>query len=444
MKRILPFLITCGLVAILMVATIFAPQTYAAEQMTGFSIAPAELSFNVRAESPSQQATLTLTNSYNTALHLTAELQSIDELGARLVPSGPADEQLNHAVKLSATDITVPAKGNIQLQVAVDGTWLTDGGHYASLVLSERSASTGQSGFRSAIAVSLFIIKNEHIRTDLRLAGLSFDRPLLSLPKSVSLTLSNHGNTHIIPRASVVVYDGQDIVSKAVINTESALLLPDRQANFTAKFDTYKRFWLPRRLVVRTMYRIDGSDIQLVKEQSIWHIPFVDSIGLVALAIAAWRWRRQLRRICANLVKRIKRATRTKAHKKPPKHNSAASPTNSAAGLSTTVHTHQPVASVEKSPEPTSQPSLQEALSTAVSRPKPTAAVHHITIQVKEGASTPPQPLTSHVKPSIKKAKKNTKTVAAKNTKARATKAAKTGTKTAKKPTTRAPKKKAQ
>jgi len=261
---------------------------------TGLTVTPAQLSFIVQANDPSKTAEITLANSYNSPLRMTAELQGIDEQAARLVPSGSVDEQIDNAVKLSATDITVPAKGTYKLQVSLNGTWLSDGGHYATLVLTERSDIGASSGFQSAVAVNLFIIRNEHIRTDLQLTAVTFDNPLLSLPKSASIVLKNKGNTHIIPRASIIVYDGDDAVSKAVVNSNSALLLPGDEQRFTVKLDTLKRFWLPRKLTAHIMYRIDGSDVQLMKTMTLWHVPFVDIVALAALVYAIWHWRRYL------------------------------------------------------------------------------------------------------------------------------------------------------
>lgn len=282
----------------------------------GLTVTPAQLSFIVQADTPNKSAELQLTNSYTSPLHLTAVPQGIDEQAARLVPSGSVEQQIGNAVKISATDIVVPAMSTYTLSVSVDGTQLSDGGHYATLVLTQRSDGGSASGFQSAVAVNLFIIKNEHIRTDLELVGMTFDNPLLSLPKSASIVLRNKGNTHVIPRASIIVYDGDDIVSKAVVNSSSTLLLPGDEQRFAVKLDTLKRFWLPRKLTARTMYRIDGSDIQLVKIQTLWHVPLVDSVGLIALLYLVWYWRRSIRRRYAKLHEMTRRYFYMLKHKK--------------------------------------------------------------------------------------------------------------------------------
>jgi hypothetical protein len=440
MRRSLYIPIVGIFVISMFVASIFQ-QAHAATQgpQAGFSVSPAQLSFMVRADNPTQTKELIITNSYTSPLRLSAELQSIDEQGVRLVPNGPIDDQLQKAIKVSATDITVPAKGSYQLQIAIDGTWLSDGGHYVSLVLSQRSTISSNSGFRSAVAVNLFIIKNEHIRTNLQLISLSFDRPLLSLPKTVSLVLRNEGNTHIVPRASVIVYDGEDVVSKAVVNTNSTILLPNHEEKFTVKLDTYRRYWLPRRLIARTMYRIDGSDIQLMKEQVLWHIPFVDIIGILAAGFMAWRWRRSIRTSYLRLKKRAKAIY----HSRKQKH---------AAKQPQSVHTHkvEPVTSEVKtinnpvehvasvvqgqSEIPSRHITIQGPSSDA---PKiTTPEVKRITITLKEESAAAPS--RSMPKKSTSRSKKQP----AKKTKTPTKTGAKKSSKTVKKPAAKSTKKK--
>lgn len=348
---------------------------------SGLSVSPAQASFVVTAENPSQTKTLRITNSYTTPIRLTVEFQAIDEVGARLVPSGSLDEQLANAIKTSETDIVIPANSSYDLRIAVDGKWLADGGHYASLLLSQRTTVSASSGFRSALAVNLFIIKNEHIRTSLTLTDVSFDRPLLSLPKTVSLVLQNSGNTHVVPRASVILYDGQDIVSKAVINTNSSLLLPGHSEKFTEKMDTLKRFWLPRRLIARTMYRIDGSDIQLVKEQVMWHIPLVDVMGLLAVILIVWRWRRDIRGIWTALHRVTKTYLLAKRRKKTAKKPSIrAIRTTGAVALTTKED--------KKIPQRTTRP--------VITRPE---LDHSATRHVADDDALPPQALSETAKP---------------------------------------------
>lgn len=298
--------IQAAVLAVTLLCGVAASRT-ANAQAAGFTVAPAQLSFTVNPADRSQTSTVTITNTYDVTLQLTAELQAIDESGVRLVPAGPVDAVLASTVKLSATDITVPPHGSYPLRVSVtDGVQLADGGHYASLVLTQRPITGTASTFRSAVSVNVFIIKNQNIRTDLQLAGLSVKHTLFSLPSTVTATFKNLGNTHIVPRGSVSIYEGQTLIGKAVLNTNSQLLLPGRQAEFMAPVEIYSRPLLPRQLRVQTMYRIEGSDVQLMHEQVFWHVPFIDVVVLIGVIGIIWWRRRQIGRLLAKTAGAIR------------------------------------------------------------------------------------------------------------------------------------------
>lgn len=296
---------------VLLLLTVLFPLTNpmsaraATTQPAGIIVAPALLSFTIQPGAGIQTNTLTITNSYDISQRLVADIQAIDETSARLVPTGPVNEVLARAIKLSATDITIPAHGNFTLQVAVDATSLSDGGHYASLVLTQRSSTTVPSGFLSAVSVNLFIIKNENIRTNLQLTKFHTNRTLFTLPTSAAATFRNLGNTHIVPRASVSIFDGQTLIAKSVVNANSQLVFPNQQANFTAPFEIYGNLLLPRKLQLKMMYRIDSSDIQLLKEQTFWYIPIIDPIVLISFGAIIWWRRQQLRKLFNTLVKAL-------------------------------------------------------------------------------------------------------------------------------------------
>ncbi len=275
-------------------ATVPLPVRALDAQQPGIRVSPAQLEFNLTPTKLTQVHTIELTNSYDVNQRMSAEFQAIDETGARLVPNGSLDETFTSALKLSATDILVPAKGSYTLQVAVDATRLAGGGHYASLVLTQQSNSLLPQGYRSAIAVNLFVIKDENIRTNLILTGSTIGATLFSMPTSGTLTFKNLGNTHVVPRASISIYDKNELVSKAVVNQTSAPLFPNQQSSFIGKFDSYKTILIPKKLRSIVVYRIDGSDIQLTSESTFWHVPLIPIAVIVSLVVALFVWRGKL------------------------------------------------------------------------------------------------------------------------------------------------------
>lgn len=303
---------------------------------SGFTVSPAQLSFSVSTDTPTQTQTLQVTNTYESNLQLTAELQSIDEAGARLVPNGPVQADLAQAVSVSSTQFTVAPHATYQLSVQVNNTaQLADGGHYASLVLTQQASAVGHASFQPAIAVSLFIIKNQNIRNNLQLTSQRISHTLFSLPTSVTLTFRNLGNTHVIPRASVGLYSyGSDnLLAKAVINSESLPIFPGKQADFSAKLDTYGHTFLPKRLQLRTVYRTDGSNIQLIKQQTFWYVPAIDLIVGIAIIGLLWLRRRAVVRSCTFLLRRHrKRPVKHQPHKAPSPKKATKTTNNSSLG----------------------------------------------------------------------------------------------------------------
>lgn len=272
----------------------------------GLTVSPAQLSFRIKPGAPSQTETVTITNTYGTNISLSAELRGIDETGVRLVPSDFIDENLANAIKLSATDITVLAKHSYQLNVTVSNTSsLADGGHYASLILSQH-VTTANSSFQPAVALSLFIIKDQNIRTNLQLSGYELNRSLIKFPSKVVLNFKNLGNTHVIPRASVSIYDGEALVGKGIANVSSQMLLPNQQSAFPVKIESYHKIFLPRRLKASIVYRIEGMDVQLIKEQIFWYVPVIDILMLCLVGVVIWVSRRSINELFHKMFTRKK------------------------------------------------------------------------------------------------------------------------------------------
>lgn len=363
----------------------------AAEQpAASLTVSPAQLSFNVKPGASSQTEVIKITNTYNTKLELTAELQAIDETGVRLVPVGPADESLASTITLSSSNIVVPVNGTYELRVKVDDSEkLTDGGHYASLVLTQRTSSNIVSTFRPSVAVSLFIIKDQNIRTDFQLTDLTINRTLFSLPSSATLTFKNLGNMHVIPRASVSVYDNETLIGKAVVNGNSQVLFPGEQADFKAPIEMYGRVLMPRKLHMRTMYRIDNSDIQLTTEQTFWYIPIIDVIAAVVVGTVIWWRHRQIRRFVSKIVKAVRLKLHRSSSKRSSKSTTASRTTTKRILGRTVIRTHQAVS--RSIARPPAVPRLQAAQEAPIVSRQPMQK-HIVVTLAEEVASTPAKP----------------------------------------------------
>ncbi|QQS20046.1 hypothetical protein IPL85_01140 [Candidatus Saccharibacteria bacterium] len=281
---------------------------------TGLTVSPAQISLTVNRQKPGTEASVTITNNYASTVRLAAELRSIDESSARLVPTSPLTGSFAKALSISNTDLTIPAHGQVQLQLVVNGTQpLAPGGHYANLVITEQGAARAALAFRPAVAVSVFVVNAEGLRTNLELQKLQAKHSPFGLPRSVDLTFRNSGNAHVVPRASVSFYstNGQQLFARAVVNTESRLLFPRQKATYSAPVQAVLHTWFPKHIRMQTMYRIDGSDVELIKQQTFWYVPFVDVLFLGVIVLLVWWQRAHLKHIpYRKMVVRLAKALR--------------------------------------------------------------------------------------------------------------------------------------
>lgn len=248
----------------------------AAPHSEGFTVSPAQLVFTLNGQDSEHTTEVTIVNNYAADLHLVAELNSIDESSVTLLPAGPlSDAALSAAISLSATDITIPPGGTYKLQVQVRNTMaLQAGGHYASLVLTQQVPLADAQAYRSALAVSLFVIKTDGARTDLQLLGTATNRWLFRLPTEVKLRFRNDGNVVVVPRASASVYaSNAKLLAQGIINTDSRLLFPGQEATYTAPVAHVGRLWVPQKVHLMVAYRAQGDEVQTESKQTFWYIP---------------------------------------------------------------------------------------------------------------------------------------------------------------------------
>lgn len=267
----------------------------------GVTVTPAQLVFTLGGQTSVQVTELAITNNYNSDLRLTAELNDIDQASVNLLPTGPLkNAPLSAAISLSATDITVPAYGVYKLKVQVTNTEaLPSGGHYASLVLTQQLSLTEAQAYRSALAVSLFVVKAQGIKADLQLLGTETNRWLFSLPTEAKLLFRNEGNVHVVPRASVSVYTAtasQRLLGQGIINQDSRVLFPGQERAYSAPITRLERLWVPQKVQMVVAYRVQGDGAQQESKQVFWYIPPVYLVVpllpiLVAVGLLGYKYR---------------------------------------------------------------------------------------------------------------------------------------------------------
>lgn len=362
------------------------PTATAAEKPVGLTVTPAQLNLTVSSERPAAEQTITLSSGYDTPVRFGAELRAIDETGAQLIPAGALDEQFANALRLSASDITIEPGEPYKLTVRVEKTAeLSPGGHYAVLVLTQLGDASQIPAFRGAVAINIFTINSDGVTARLKLQDVHLPRTLFTLPSKVELDFRNDGNTHVVPRASVGIYnkDGSSLYRQALVNTNSLPLFPGKEHQFTAEMRGLETRWLPGKMSGVVMYRIDGSDIQLEHKFSFWYVPPVDIVVLLIFGAIIWFFRHRIRNIIRSTSKYIRslyhgvRSTQKRSSvnstKKPNNHKKravgrAAVQAHHATSLSAAKQRASSVfgrALVQKSTETTAKPAKKIEVKTA-------------------------------------------------------------------------------
>lgn len=169
---------------------------------------------------------------------------------------------------------------------------LSPGGHYGALIFESVSRSGGTDENRVAVNQvfsSLIFLKKEGGEIyRARFDGVSFPKSRFRLPRELDFTLSNTGNTHIVPRGKASVKDplGREVF-KAILNEESAIILPDSRRTFKMKFDARALSWLPGSYTLQLDYRYDGKEDFSHEEEQFFFMPpiFLAGASLFLLTI---------------------------------------------------------------------------------------------------------------------------------------------------------------
>lgn len=246
---------------------------------------------NLMLPSGQQQASskITLVNNYDSPIRLSAEWQAIDEATGRLIPSGPLAPELAKSLSISETDILIQPRASHDVTIVVHNSdALAPGGHYATLVFTELTSGTQKLGLQSALSVTVFIVKRDGARTGLTLNELSATHNLFRQPIRASISLTNSGNVHIVPRAAITIEHDGSVVAKGVANVASAPLLPGKKVTFAVNITQLQRVYWPARLQLRVVYRGDQGPEPQETVSSFWYIPPFWPLIMLAVIIGVF------------------------------------------------------------------------------------------------------------------------------------------------------------
>lgn len=267
-------------------------------EQKGITVAPARLVMSLGKNVKDYEGTVSVRNTLSAAVSFEAGIRSVQQVSSGiLVPTDQQDPVMSSALELTPTEFTLAPGQSINIKLRFrDIAALGPGGHYASLIIRERTITGRQVSVAQAVSVMIFATKEDGATRKVTIRNVVSDASIVRPPRSVTASFGNIGNTALVPRATVRVYDPSGkMVASGIMNEGSAAVLPGREIRLRSYLSAGGFVWMPGRYKVEVLYRHDGSDEQKIARLTQWSFPpiFVAvlaaaCISLIALARFLW------------------------------------------------------------------------------------------------------------------------------------------------------------
>lgn len=307
-RRSISAVLFCAVVLLTPGVLVAAPQT---KQPAGITVAPFLQSVSVASFETSKQITVTVAN-HTTSKRLlkvsVADFGSLNETGGVAFVGESSKTALKHGLKnwltLDRTQLTL-APGQ---QIKVNGTVNTDkgfepGGHYGAILFNQVDSFSQPASTVAAsptVSALVFVDKLGGETHDLHLADVSFSRSWWQLPSVATLRFQDPANTEVVPRGTITITRGKQVVKRGIINEDSAIILPGTFRQLPVNLFAVSGSWLPGSYQVDVSYRYEGVAQTMHHRQKLLVIPLPFMILIVvmfAFVAAGWHWRRKLPKI---------------------------------------------------------------------------------------------------------------------------------------------------
>lgn len=278
MRRVLYAFVLC--------ATVLWPSTRSQAQNIENTITVEPANIDVQLLGGDQQSTvITITNQYDAPVSLTAEISGVEEGSGRIVPNEEANPDLESAIKLSETDISIAPHSRYFLTITVnDSDALPAGGQYAAVVLTQNNQKSEVSSIRPQLSVGLFIVKKQGANPKIDLVKHAWSRERFQFPTAVEIEFLNDGNVYLVPRGYVRIFDDSFVYFETVLNEQSQVIFPtERYGAIVPIFTSISSGWLPKKITAEIGYRADGIDNQQIVTEYFWYVPWPFIPSLIVL-----------------------------------------------------------------------------------------------------------------------------------------------------------------
>lgn len=181
------------------------------------------------------QANFVYKNSTSQTIELSLSIKNFKELGENGTPGFlDSGEDYKYGLAswatLSTDDVIIPPNEEKTLQVFIDKTRLTQGGHYAAVMAELKQTGTGSKNVQlKAVLASLLFVRSgaEYNREEGKISTFATDK-ILGFPDKFILRFQNTGNVDVTPHGLIKVFDPTgNLVANAIINENSYISLPE-------------------------------------------------------------------------------------------------------------------------------------------------------------------------------------------------------------------------
>jgi hypothetical protein len=275
-------------------------QTTAADNPTtdGLSISPYLEQIALNPNENSETYSIELTNHYSTTVlvHISAQdFTNLNESGQVQFLSPTQDSNnpysIDHNLQFAYPEIAIGPNQSREIPVTiVNAQSLATGGHYGAVIVKVvGSASNGNNVvINQAIASLLFLNTVGQGTQSLSLTTPILNKFYMTFPGTIDTVFTNTGNTQTTPRGVIQITRGSNkIVSQALINANSSLVLPDSKRLFPITLQQTTKLLLPGKYTFKVYYRYAGQSAYTVYQQKFYYIgiPFIILAFCIAILL---------------------------------------------------------------------------------------------------------------------------------------------------------------
>jgi hypothetical protein len=186
---------------------------------------------------------------------------------------------LSALMALDTDSVTVKAGQRQDIGVTIKNSdTLTSGGHYGAIMATAQTAPGGAGakprvGVFEVLSSLILLIKQPGATGGLDLTAQSENSGLGTMPTTVTDKFANTGNSHVVPRGTVVVKDPLGrAVERGALNENSGIILPEGSRSYDTPLMTLARATMPGSYTVVTTYRYDGTEATKTYTSSFWYL----------------------------------------------------------------------------------------------------------------------------------------------------------------------------